>query len=284
MPEPSVYFIGAGPGDPDLITVKGQRIIQRADVIIYADSLVHPGICADVRPDAEIHGSSTLPLEQILDLIVTAAKAGKTVARIQSGDPSLYGAIHEQMVALDREGITYQIVPGVSSAFAAAAALGTEMTVPNVAQTVIFTRVGGRTGLPGNERLAEFARHRVTMALFLSIAMIDRVVDELMEGGYPAETPVAVVHRVTWEDESVLRCTLATLAAEVRAAKLAKQALIMVGPVFDPALHQEAGDNRSHLYDATYTHMFRKGTWRRSGPVAPTIPAIAGEAVEAVSE
>ena len=265
MSEPSVYFIGAGPGDPELLTVKGQRLIQRADVIIYADSLVHPGICAGARPEAEIHGSSTLPLERILELMIGAARAGKVVARVQSGDPGLYGAIHEQMVALDRAGIAYEIIPGVSSAFAAAAALGAELTVPEIAQSVIFTRVGGRTGLPPNEQLAAFARHGTTMALFLSIAMIDRVVAELLAGGYPPETPVAVVHRVTWEDQSILRGTLATVADQVRAAKLAKQALIMVGPVFDPQLHQQAAENHSHLYDATYTHMFRKGTWRRDG-------------------
>lgn len=263
MTEPSVYFIGAGPGDPELLTVKAQRILQRADVIIYADSLIHPGICAGARPDAEIHGSSTLPLERILEIMIGAAQAGKLVARAQSGDPSIYGAIHEQMAALDRAGVSYAIIPGVSSAFAAAAALGTELTVPDIAQSVIFTRVSGRTGLPPNEQLSAFARHGVTMAIFLSIALIERVVTELLAGGYPPETPVAVVHRVAWEDEMTLRGTLSDIAEQVRSAKLAKQALIMVGPVFNPQLHAQAGENHSHLYDAAYTHMFRKGTWRR---------------------
>lgn len=275
MSETAVYFIGAGPGDPELLTVKGQRLIQRADIIIYADSLVHPGICIGARPEAEIYGSSTLPLERILKLMIGAARAGKVVARVQSGDPGLYGAIHEQMVALDRAGIRYEIIPGVSSAFAAAAALGAELTVPEIAQSLIFTRVGGRTGLPPNEQLAAFARHGTTMALFLSIAMIDRVVAELLAGGYPPETPVAVVHRVTWEDQSILRGTLATVTGQVREAKLAKQALIMVGPVFDPQLHQQAAENHSHLYDATYTHMFRKGTWRRDGGAAEVPETVA---------
>lgn len=271
MREPSVYFIGAGPGAPDLITVRGRRILERADVIIYADSLVQPGIRDGAKPGAEIHGSASLPLERIVELMVEAARAGKLVARVQSGDPSIYGAIHEQMAALDREGIAYEIVPGVSSAFAAAATLGAELTVPGVAQSVIFTRVGGRTGLRGMERLAELARHGTTMVLFLSIAMIDRAVAELTEGGYPPDTPVAVVHRATWDDELVLRGTLGDIAGRVRAAKLVRQALIFVGRVVDPALHATAAGNRSHLYDGAYTHMFRKGT-RRRGSAQQELP------------
>ncbi|MCL4543387.1 MAG: precorrin-4 C(11)-methyltransferase [Chloroflexi bacterium] len=263
MTEGMVYFVGAGPGSPDLITVRGQQVIQHADVIIFADSLVHPDVCKVARPDAELHGSSSLTLEEVLSIVVKAVHAGKVVARIHSGDPSIYGAIHEQMVALDREGISYTIVPGVTSAAAAAAALGAELTVPEVSQTVIFTRVGGRTGLPGREHLTSFAEHGVTMAIFLSTALIERVVSELLNGGYVPITPVAVVYRATWEDELILRGTLEDIAAKVRAAKLAKQAIIMVGKAFDPALHTHGSAYRSHLYDGTYTHMFRKGTWRR---------------------
>ncbi|MCL4541348.1 MAG: precorrin-4 C(11)-methyltransferase, partial [Chloroflexi bacterium] len=232
MPEPAVYFIGAGPGAPDLLTIRGQRIIARADVIVIADSLVHPGVCDGARPGAEIYGSSTLPLAQILDIMVAAARAGKCIARVHSGDPSLYGAIHEQMVALDAAGISYEIIPGVSSAFAAAAALHTELTIPDVAQSVIFTRAGGRTGLPGKERLAVFAAHGVTMVIFLSIAHIDQVAAELREGGYPAETPIAVVYRVTWEDQAIWYATLDTVVELVRREGIARQALLMVGPVF----------------------------------------------------
>jgi precorrin-4 C11-methyltransferase len=253
-----VYFIGAGPGDPELLTLKGRRLIGEADVVIYADSLVHPGICAFARPDAEVLGSSGLTLEEVWDRVRTACEAGQVVARVHSGDPSLYGALHEQLVRLDAASIPYEIVPGVSSAFAAAAALGTELTVPEVAQTVIFTRRPSRTTRPANEELQALARHGVTLVIFLSVASMRAVVADLLAGGYAPDTPVAVVYRVTWEDERVLRGTLVDIATQVRAAKIAKQALILVGPAVDPLLHERAADRRSHLYSGDFSHLFRQ--------------------------
>lgn len=257
-----VYFIGAGPGDPDLLTVKGRRFIEQADLILWADSLVHPGVAALARPDAEVLGSSSQTLEAISERLISAARDGARIARVQSGDPSLYGAIHEQQVRLERAGVPYQIVPGVSSAFAAAARLDAELTVPDVAQTVIFTRLANRTTtVPPSERLSELARHGGTLVIFLSASVVEKVVEELLEAGCSPETPAAVVYRVTWDDEQVIRGTLADIAPASRAARLTKQALIIVGPAVDPALRQaRAADSRSHLYRPDYTHLFRKGT------------------------
>ena len=257
-----VYFIGAGPGDPELLTLKGRRLIESADLVIWADSLVHPGVAALAAPAAEVVGSSSLTLEQITERLVRASRAGQRIARVQSGDPSLYGAIHEQQVLLEYERVPYEIVPGVSSAFAAAARLQAELTVPDLAQTVIFTRLANRTSTaPANERLRDLARHGVTLVIFLSASVIEKVVEELVTGGCPPETPAAVVYRVTWEDERVIRGTLADIAAASRAARLTKQALILVGPAIDPSLRSlRAAASRSHLYRRDYTHLFRKAT------------------------
>ncbi|HZS01264.1 MAG TPA: precorrin-4 C(11)-methyltransferase [Chloroflexota bacterium] len=253
-----VYFIGAGPGDPELLTLKGRRLIGEADLVIYADSLVHPGVCAFARPNAEVVGSASLTLEEVWERMRAAYAAGQTVARVHSGDPSLYGALHEQIVRLEAAGIPYEIVPGVSSAFAAAAALGAELTVPDLAQTVIFTRRPTRTTRPPNEDLRALAQHGVTLVIFLSIASMRAVVADLRAGGYPADTPVAVVYRVTWEDERVLRGTLADIAGQVRAAKIAKQALILVGPAVEVALSRGAAERRSRLYSPDHSHLFRQ--------------------------
>jgi precorrin-4 C11-methyltransferase len=231
-----VVFVGAGPGDPELLTVRGKSVIERADLVVYADSLVHPRIAALARDGAEVIGSSSLTLEQISDRMISAAREGKLVARVQSGDPSLYGAVHEQMVRLTGARVPYEIVPGVSAAFAAAAALGVELTVPDVAQTVILTRLPSRTTIPEHERLREMARHGGTVVLFLSVNVIERAVRELIEGGYPADTPAAVLHRVSWEDELILRGTLADIAGQSRRAGLTKQAIILTGRALDPSL------------------------------------------------
>ena len=252
-----VIFVGAGPGDPELLTLRAKAAIEQADLVVYADSLVHPGIGAFARPAAEIVGSSSRTLEEIAALMIDAARAGKLVARVQSGDPSLYGAIHEQMVRLDAAGVPYAVVPGVSSAFAAAAALNAELTVPDVAQTVIFTRVPSRTSIPEAERLREMAAHGGTLAIFLSVSVVERVVAELVAGGYTPDTPAAVLHRVTWEDEGIVRGTLADIAALTRAEGWTKQAIILVGRVLDPAIREVVADRRSNLYDPAYSHSFR---------------------------
>ena len=256
LSEGHVYFIGAGPGAPDLLTLRGRALLELADVVIYADSLVDEAICGFARPDAEILGSSSLTLEQIMDQMIKAARDGKIVTRLQSGDPSIYGAIHEQITVLNDAGVPWTIVPGVSSAFAAAAVLGVELTVPEVAQTVIMTRVSGRASpVPPGEELRGLAAHRTSLVLFLSITHILRVVQDLIDGGYPPETPVAVVYRVSWPDELVLRGTLADIRAQVRDAKLTRQALILVGPAL--AGPGAEPSRRSRLYSPDHSHLFR---------------------------
>jgi precorrin-4/cobalt-precorrin-4 C11-methyltransferase len=259
----TVVFVGAGPGDPELLTLRGKAAIEQADLVVYADSLVHPDIRRFARADAVVVGSSSLTLEEAAGRMIEAAREGKLVVRVQSGDPSIYGALHEQMVLLDEAGIRYAIVPGVSSAFAAAAAVDAELTVPNVAQTVIFTRLPSRTTIPERERLREMATHGGTVVLFLSINVVERAVAKLIAGGYPPETPAAVVHRVTWEDELILRGTLADIAEQSRTAGLTKQAIVLVGPAIDPELRRLARSNRSNLYDPAYSHSFRLAQGRR---------------------
>jgi len=229
-----VYFIGAGPGDLELLTLKAKKIIERADVIIYADSLIDGRICSFAREDAEICGSSTLPLEEIIRIMERAAREGKLVARLQSGDPSIYGALWEQMRALEERGIDYEIIPGVSSLSAACAALRVELTIPGVSQTVILTRRKGRTPVPEREDLKGLAAHRASMAIFLSISRVEEIAGELMAGGYPLETPVAVVYRASWEDERIIRGTLEDIAPKVKECGMKRQALILVGEALSP--------------------------------------------------
>jgi len=239
-----VYFIGAGPGDPELLTVRARDIIKRADVIIYADSLINPEVCASAKKGAEIYPSASLTLEETTEIIVKAAREGKVVARLQSGDPAIYGAIQEQMAILDEKGIAYEIIPGVSSLFAAAAALKTELTIPELSQTVIITRMEGKTPVPASENLKSLARHQASMAIFLSASLIERVVAELLAGGYPPDTPAAVVYKATWKDELVLRTTLENLTERVKASGITKQALILVGAFLD----SKKKSQRSKLY------------------------------------
>ena len=257
-----VYFIGGGPGDPELLTLKAKRIIDSADVIIYADSLVHPSVCEGAKEGVQVIGSKTLTLDEITDLMVSAAREGKLVARVQSGDPSIYGAVLEQMRLLESAGVEYEVVPGVSAAFAAAAALKTEFTVPEVSQTVIFTRLEGRVAMPSGEKLRDLAAHGCTLVLFLSITRINKVVSELKAGGaYDDDTPVAVVYRVGWNDEMVITGTLADIGPKVKRAGITLQALVLVGAAFAPDIRRiEANGTAasSHLYSSDYTHLYRR--------------------------
>ncbi|MCX7789275.1 MAG: precorrin-4 C(11)-methyltransferase, partial [Chloroflexaceae bacterium] len=264
----TVYFIGAGPGAPDLITVRGRDIIARADLILYADSLVDEAVpAAYARPTARVVGSAGLDLERIVALMVETARAGGVVARVHTGDPSLYGAIHEQMAALDEQGVPYEIVPGVTAAFAAAARLGVELTVPEVTQTLIVTRVAGRTPVPPGEALRGLAAHGASLALYLSVGQIEQVVAELLAGGaYTPDTPVAVVYRATWPDERVITGTLADIAPQVREAGLTRHALILVGP----ALGAARPATRSRLYAPEFAHGYRR---RQATTGAPAEPA-----------
>ena len=253
-----VYIVGGGPGDPELLTLKAKRIIESADLVIFADSLVPPEIVEFAKEGAQVIGSKELNLDEIMELELTAVHEGKIVARVQSGDPSIYGAILEQMRILDKEGIDYEIIPGVSAAFAAAAVLRSELTVPEKSQTVILTRMEGRVAMPEGEQLKDLAAHGCTMVIFLSITRMTKVVRELTSAGYTEDTPVAVVYRVGWPDELVIRGTLKDIAGKVRAAKITLQALIIVGDAVDPGL--DAAGAGSHLYSSDYTHRYRKGS------------------------
>jgi precorrin-4/cobalt-precorrin-4 C11-methyltransferase len=248
-----VYFIGAGPGDPELLTIRAKNIIERADVIIYADSLINSDVCSSTREGTEIYPSVSLSLEKITSIILDAVKQGKVVARLQSGDPSIYGAVHEQMAVLDEKGIEYEIIPGVSSLFAAVAALKTELTIPELSQTVIITRMEGRTPVPALESLKRLAQHQSTMAIFLSISLISEVVSALLEGGYSADTPVAVVYRASWKDEVILRASLTSLVERVQTSGIRRQALILVGGF----LNSREKPVRSKLYDRDFKHEYR---------------------------
>lgn len=255
-----VYIIGAGPGAPDLIAVRARDIIEQSDLILYADSLVEHSV-ADLatKPTANIVPSSGLHLQQMVDMMVEATRAGQVVARVHSGDPALYGATHEQMALLDDAHVSYEIVPGITAAFAAAAQLGVELTIPDVVQTIILTRTAGRTTMPVGEELKTLAAPGSSLAIYLSIARIKRVVEDLINsGGYTLETPVAVFHKVTWPDESHVVGTLATIAKQVRKAGYTKHALILVSPALDPELKGKKRRTSSHLYDKSYTHRFRK--------------------------
>ncbi len=246
-----VCFVGAGAGDPELLTLKGRRILDEADVIIYAGSLVNPELLAGVR--AKVYDSAGMDLDRIMDIMIRAHREGKKVVRLHTGDPAIYGAIREQMQCLDAEGIKYDVIPGVSSALASAAALKVELTVPEVTQTVIFTRQAGRTPVPERESLRNLARIQASMCVFLSVSMIDKVVDELICGGYPEDTPVAVVEKASWPDERIVRGTLADIGDEVRSSGIRKTAMILVGRAL-----ADGPAAASRLYDTGFSHEYRK--------------------------
>ncbi|WKY47433.1 precorrin-4 C(11)-methyltransferase [Eubacteriaceae bacterium ES3] len=248
----TVYLVGAGPGDPELITVKGQRIVNEADIIIYAGSLVNKAIIGGHKADAEIFNSASMTLDDVIAVIKRGTDEGKKIARVHTGDPSIYGAIREQMDRLDELGIPYEVVPGVSSFVASAAALKKEFTLPDVSQTVICTRLEGRTPVPEKEKLEDLASHRASMAIFLSVQMIEDVVSRLTTH-YAPSTPVAVIQRATWEDQKIVLGTLETIADKVKEANITKTAQILVGDFL--------GDeySLSKLYDPKFTHEYRQG-------------------------
>ncbi len=248
-----VWFVGAGPGAPDLLTLRAVRVLEAADVVIWARSLVDERILEHVSPHAEVVASDERTHEDIVAIYAHAATHGLRVARVHSGDPSVYGTLHEQIQACRRLGLTHELVPGVSSMAAAAAALGQELTVPDVSQTLILTRRPTRTTMPANERLVELARHGTTLVLFLSVRRPRELQADLLTGGYPPEAPCAVVHRASWPDELVIRCRLDELSQQIRKARITTQALVIVGP----ALAAVEDAVRSHVYDAGYGHRHR---------------------------
>lgn len=247
-----VYFIGAGPGDPELITVKGKKIVEKADVIIYAGSLVNREIINCHKEGAEIYNSASMNLDEVIEVTVTAQKAGKLVARVHTGDPSIYGAIREQMDVLDEHGIEYEVIPGVSSFVAAAAAIKKEFTLPDVSQTVICTRLEGRTPVPETESLESLASHKCSMAIFLSVQMIDKVVKKLLKH-YDESTPIAIVQKASWKDQKIAMGTLGNIEEIVKKEKITKTAQILVGNFMGNEY------SKSKLYDKTFTHEYRKG-------------------------
>ncbi|MFQ5975359.1 MAG: precorrin-4 C(11)-methyltransferase [Candidatus Hydrothermarchaeales archaeon] len=246
----TVYFIGAGPGDPELLTIKAKKVIEKADVIIYAGSLVNTEILRYAKSDSKLYNSAKMDLEEILDIITKASEEKKTVARIHSGDPSIYGAIAEQMSLLDERSIQYEVIPGVSSFLSAAALLKKEYTIPEVVQTVIITRAEGRTKVPEKEKITELAKHKASMCIFLSGGMIKDVAEELASS-YGPKMPVAVVYRASWPDEKVILGTLEDIAEKLEGEDVKRTALILVGDFL------KKGGKRSKLYDKNFSHGFR---------------------------
>lgn len=253
-----IYIVGAGPGDPDLITVKGLRLLQEADVVLYTDSLVNDELIAKAKPGAEVLKSAGMDLEEMVQIMADRVKEGKMVVRVHTGDPAVYGAIMEQVALLKKEGIAYEVVPGVSSVFAAAAALGAELTVPELTQTLILTRAEGRTPVPELEQLRDLAKHHTTIALFLSATLSKKVTNELLDAGWDEDTPIAVVQRASWPDQKIVRTTLKNLDADLRANSIRSHAMILAGWALDPDIHDKDA-YKSKLYDKTFTHRFRKG-------------------------
>lgn len=245
-----VYFIGAGPGDPELLTIKAKKIIDSADLIIYAGSLVNPEVLSGAKKSAKIYNSAKLCLDEVIGLMKEAESESLITARVHTGDPSLYGAHREQMRELDKLGIAYEVIPGVSSFLAAAASLNIEYTLPEVTQTVILTRMEGRTPVPHREKIEELAKHNCAMVIFLSINMIEKLAEKLLLS-YKEETPAAVVYKASWEDEKIIRGNLSNIAKKVREANIRKTALVIVG--------EELGENFSYsrLYDKRFGHEFR---------------------------
>lgn len=247
-----IYFIGAGPGAADLITVRGAELLKKADVIIYAGSLVNPDLLNYAKEGCEIYNSAHMTLEEVIE--VMEAHRGETVVRLHTGDPCIYGAIREQMDILDEKGMEYESVPGVSSFIGAAAAMNAEFTLPDVSQTVILTRMAGRTPVPEKEEIAKLASHGATMVVFLTSTMLEKLSERLIEGGYAPDSPAAIVYKATWPDQKVVRTTVKDIAKAAEAEGINKMALIMVGGFL--------GDKyeRSKLYDPSFTHLFREAS------------------------
>ncbi|MDO4634177.1 MAG: precorrin-4 C(11)-methyltransferase [Eubacteriales bacterium] len=250
-----VHFVGAGCGAPDLITVRGKKLLEEADIIIYAGSLVNPELLSYAREDCEVYNSAKMTLEEVLDVMYAAEEAGKTTVRLHTGDPCLYGAIREQMDALDQKKIAYDYCPGVSAFSGAAAALNLEYTLPDVSQSVVITRMAGRTPVPEKEEIASFAAHQATMVIFLSTGMLEELSARLIEGGYTADTPAAIVYKASWPEEKAFVCTVGTLAQTAKENQITKTALMIIGDIVSHSQYR-----RSDLYHPAFTTEFRQAT------------------------
>ena len=248
-----VYFVGAGSGAPDLITVRGQRLLREADVIIYAGSLVNPQLLEEKKENCRVYNSAKMTLEEVLEVMKEAEASGEMTVRLHTGDPCIYGAIREQMDALDEMGIAYESCPGVNSFCGAASALNLEYTLPDVSQSVIITRMAGRTPVPERESIASFAAHHATMVVFLSTGLLEQLSKELIAGGYEPDTPAAIVYKATWPEEKTFLCTVKTLAQTAAENQITKTALMIIG---DAVTHSHY--NRSELYNPAFTTEFRE--------------------------
>lgn len=257
--ERKVYFIGAGPGAKDLITVRGMNLLKEADCVVYAGSLVADQILDYCKSDAKLFDSAKLSLDEVLDVFRNESRSSRILVRLHSGDPSIYGAIYEQIERLTVEGFVCEVVPGVSSFSASAAALNRELTLPGISQTVILTRIEGRTAVPEEQRLSKLAETGATLCVFLSIQMIDSVVSELLKGGMSEDTPVAIVERASRADQAILRGTLSSIADKVAVNGIKSTAMIIIGRVLEPGAYEN-----SKLYDASFSHAFRSAADQRS--------------------
>lgn len=248
-----VYFVGAGTGAVDLITVRGMRLLEKADVIIYAGSLVNPDLLDYAKKDCQIHNSARLTLDEVIDIMKKASEEDKTIVRLHTGDPSIYGAVREQMDELDRLGIEYESCPGVSACFGAAASLNLEYTLPDISQSLIITRMEGRTKVPPRESIESFAAHQASMAIYLSTGMLDELSRRLLAGGYREDTPAALVYKATWPEEEKYICTVKTLAETAREHKITKTALVLVGDVIGHRNYE-----KSRLYAPDFSTEYRQ--------------------------
>lgn len=248
-----IYFIGAGPGAVDLITVKGAELLKEADTVVYAGSLVNPDLLLECKDSCKIYNSAGMTLQEVIEVLTNEDGEEKVIVRLHTGDPSIYGAIREQMDILNAKNHVYEVVPGVSSFCGAAAALQVEYTLPAVSQTVILTRMEGRTPVPEKEKIRLLASHQATMVLFLTSSLIKELVVELIEGGYKAETKAAIVYKATWPEQQVYRTTVGELEACAREHKITKTALIVIGEVLGSEYEL------SKLYDERFTHEYRVG-------------------------
>ncbi|MCF0127968.1 MAG: precorrin-4 C(11)-methyltransferase [Pseudobutyrivibrio sp.] len=248
-----VHFVGAGPGAEDLITIRGQRLIEEADVIIYAGSLVNPELLKYAKENCEIHDSAKLTLEEVMSVMQQAEAEGKQLVRLHTGEPSLYGAVREQMDLLDDLGISYDSCPGVSACFGAAASMNLEYTLPEVSQSLIITRMSGRTKVPEKESIRSFAMHGASMAIYLSSGLLKELKEELIAGGMSKDTPAAIVYKATWEDEKIIRCSIDDLYETAKENGITKTAVVIIGEAIS-----QKGYERSKLYDPTFSTEFRK--------------------------
>lgn len=247
-----VFFVGCGPGDPELITVKAKKLIQKADVVVYSGSLIPPAIL-NLCKKGKLHDAAGLVREEIFDILYKNAKKDKLVVRLHDGDPSIYGAIKEQIDSLQKKGISSQVVPGVTAFLASAASLGTQLTLPGVTQTIIVTRAESRTKVPKREKISELAKHKATMIFYLSVHLLPDIVKESIAGGYKKSTPVAVVYRASWKDQKIVKGTLSNIVKKIREEKITRTAIVIVSDVIDSKSYEF-----SKLYDKKFSHGYRK--------------------------